>query len=37
MTEQDKFGYLMEFHWKEVSIYLEKAWEKRINILYKQT
>ncbi len=29
MTDKDKFVYLMEFHWKEVSVYLEKAWEKR--------
>ncbi len=32
MTEKDKCVYLMEFHWTEVSIYLEKAWEKRTNI-----
>ncbi len=25
MTDKDKFVYLMEFHWKEVSVYLEKA------------
>ncbi len=37
MTDQNKFVYLMEFHWKKVSVYLEKAWEKRTNILYKQT
>ncbi len=37
MTDKDKFVYLMEFQWKEVSVYLEKAWEKRTDILYKQT
>ncbi len=37
MTDKDKFVYLMEFHWKDVSVYLEKAWEKRTDILYKQT
>ncbi len=37
ITDKDKFVYLMEFHWKELSVYLEKAWEKRTNILYKQT
>ncbi len=26
LTDQDKFVYLMEFQWKEVSVYLEKAW-----------
>ncbi len=25
MTDQDKFMYLMEFHLKEVSVYLEKT------------
>ncbi len=28
MTDKDKFGYLMEFHWKEVSVYLEKHGRK---------
>ncbi len=37
MIDQDKFVYLMEFHWKEFRVYLEKAWEKRTDILYKQT
>ncbi len=37
MTDKDKFVYLMEFHWKEVSVYLEKACEKRTDILYQQT
>ncbi len=37
MTDQDKFVYLMEFHWKKVCIYLEKTWEKRPNISFKQT
>ncbi len=31
ITDKDKF------HWKEVGVYLEKAWEKRTDILYKQT
>ncbi len=34
MTDKDKFGYLMEFHWKKVSVHLEKAWEKRTDILH---
>ncbi len=37
MTDKNKFVYLMEVHWIEVSIYLEKAWEKRSNNLCKQT
>ncbi len=37
MTDQDKFVYVMEFHRKEESVYLEKGLEKRTNILYKQT
>ncbi len=28
MVYQDKFVYLMKCHWKEVSLYLEKAWIK---------
>ncbi len=36
MRDQGKFVYLMEFYWKEVSEYREKAREKRPNILYKQ-
>ncbi len=35
ITDQDKFVYLMKFHWKEVSLYLEKAWDKRKkNLIY---
>jgi hypothetical protein len=34
MSDRDKFCYLMEFNWKEVSVYLDKAWEKRTNVLY---
>ncbi len=37
MTDKDNFVYLMECHWKEVSVYLETSWEKRTNSLYKQT
>jgi hypothetical protein len=36
MSDRDKFLYLMEFNWKEVSVYLDKAWEKRTNVLFKQ-
>ncbi len=31
MTHQDKFVYLMELYWKEIS--LEKVWEKITNNL----
>ncbi len=37
MADKDKFVYLMVFHWKEVKVYLEKAWVKRADIIYKQT
>ncbi len=33
IINEDNFVYLMEFHWKEVSVYLTKAWEKRTHIL----
>ncbi len=37
MTDQDKFVYLMKSHWKEVSVYLEKAWIKeQISYINKQ-
>ncbi len=28
MTDKDKFVYLMEFHWKEVSIFRKSMGEK---------
>ena len=35
MSDEDKLIYLMNFHWKDLSVYVEKAWDKRNNILYK--
>ncbi len=32
MTDKDKFIYLMKYHWKDVSEYIELAWDKRIII-----
>ncbi len=34
MTDKDKFIYLMKYHWKDVSQYIELAWDKRTNIIY---
>ncbi len=34
MTDKDKFIYLMKYHWKEVSHYIELVWDKRTNIIY---
>ncbi len=34
MTDKDKFIYLMQYHWKDVSHYIELAWDKRTNIIY---
>ncbi len=36
MTDKEFFLYLMEFHWN-FTVYLEKAWEKGTDILYKLT
>jgi hypothetical protein len=35
MPNEGKLVYLTNHHWKELSIYIEKAWEKRIDILYR--
>ncbi len=35
MPDRDKFIYLMKYHWKDVSQYIELAWDKRTNIIYK--
>ncbi len=37
MTDRDKFVYLMKKHWKQLSQYIEAAWDYRNSILYKQT
>ncbi len=36
MTDGDKFVYLMKKHWKQLSQYIETAWDYRNSILYKQ-
>ncbi len=37
MTDRDKFVYLMKkTHWKQLSQYIETAWNYRNSILYKQ-
>ncbi len=35
MTNNEKFVFLLKFKWKYVCITLEKAWDKRTEILYK--
>ncbi len=35
MSNDEKFVFLLKFKWKYVCIYLEKAWDKRTEILYK--
>ncbi len=37
MTDRDKFVYLMKTHWKQLSQYIETAWDYRNSILCKQT
>ncbi len=37
MTDRDKFVNLMKKHWKQLSQYIETAWDYRNSILYKQT
>jgi hypothetical protein len=37
MSDKDKFIYLMKNNWKEVSQYMELAWNKRTDIMYKNT
>ncbi len=34
MTDNEKFIYLMKYHWKDVSQYIELVLEKRTNIIY---
>ncbi len=34
MTDTEKVIYLMKYHWKDVSQYIELAWDKRTNIIY---
>ncbi len=35
MSNKEKLVSLTNHHWKELSIYIEKAWNKRNEILYK--
>ncbi len=35
MSNEGKMVYLTKHHWKELSIFIEKAWDKRNEILYK--
>ncbi len=35
MSNEEKLVYLTNHHWKELSIYIEKLWDKRNEILYK--
>ncbi len=36
MTDRDKFVYLMQKHYKQLSQYIETAWVYRNSILYKK-
>ena len=33
---ENKFVYLMKYEWKQIGMYMEKAWQKRTSILYKK-
>ncbi len=35
MSNEEKLVYLTNHHWKELSIFIEKVWNKRDEILYK--
>ncbi len=35
MSHEEKLVYLTNQHWKELSIFSEKAWDKSNEILYK--
>ncbi len=35
MSNEEKLVYLTNQHWKELSIFSEKAWDKTNEILYK--
>ncbi len=35
MNDNDKFVYLMKYEWKLVSVYIDKAWNIRNNVIYK--
>ncbi len=37
MSNEEKLVYLTNYHWKKLSIFIEKAWDKRNgnDILYK--
>ncbi len=35
MSNEEKLVYLTNHHRKELSIFIEKAWDKRYEILYK--
>ncbi len=36
MTDKDKLIYLIKYLWKDVSRYIELAWDKRTNIIYNR-
>ncbi len=35
MSNEEKLVYLTNRNWKELSIFIEKAWDKRSEILHK--
>ncbi len=35
MSNEEKLVYLTNYYWKELSIFIEKTWDKRNEILYK--
>ncbi len=35
MSNDEKFVFLLKYKWKSVCIYLDKAWDKRTEILFK--
>ncbi len=34
LSNESKLVYLVKYKWKELSIFIEKAWNKRTEILY---
>ncbi len=35
ISNEEKLVYLTNHHWKELCIFIEKAWDKKNEILYK--
>ncbi len=35
MSNEEKLIYLTNHHWKELNIFIEKVWDKKIKFLYK--